>query len=94
MTGALDSFSELDHSVIGKERFSDGSVVEMRGRGTMVFAIDKDDHRFFVNVMYIPTLKSSVVSLGQLDEHNCDTRIQHGMLTIRDPRGRLIFEVN
>jgi hypothetical protein len=35
-------------------------------------------------VFYIPALKSSVVSLGQLDESWYDINIHRGVLTIRD----------
>jgi hypothetical protein len=68
MTGAADAFADLDRSVTGKVRFVDGSVVDIRGRGTVVFAVDGGDHRAFTEVFYIPALKSSIVSLGQLDE--------------------------
>jgi hypothetical protein len=68
MTGMVDVFAGLDRSVTGKVRFADESVVDIRGRGTIVFAIVGGDHRAFTEVFYIPALKSSVVSLGQLDE--------------------------
>jgi hypothetical protein len=58
-----------------KVRFADGSVVDIRGRGTIVFASGNGDHRAFTEVFYIPALKSSVVSLGQLDESWYDINI-------------------
>ena len=38
MTGSVDAFAELDRSITGKVRFANGSVVDIHGRGTVVFA--------------------------------------------------------
>jgi hypothetical protein len=43
--------------------FTDCSVVVIDGRGTVVFASDNGDHHAFTEVLYIPALKSSMVSL-------------------------------
>jgi hypothetical protein len=59
MTGSSEAFADLDRSVTGKVRFADGSVVGIRGRGTVVFAVEGGDHRAFTEVFYIPALKSS-----------------------------------
>ena len=40
MTGDKDAFAELDEKVSWKVRFGDGSVVTIRGRGTVLFTID------------------------------------------------------
>jgi hypothetical protein len=48
------------------------------GRGTFGFSIDGGPQRASKDVYYIPKLRSSVVSLGQLDEHACDIRIRQG----------------
>ena len=50
-------------------------------------------HRAFTDVFYIPVLKSSVISLGQLDESWYDIRIHHGILTLRDSQDRLLAQV-
>uniref|UniRef100_A0ACD6AP94 Uncharacterized protein n=1 Tax=Avena sativa TaxID=4498 RepID=A0ACD6AP94_AVESA len=93
MTGSVDAFAELDRSVTGKVRFADSSVVDIHGRGTVVFAIDGGDHRAFTEVFFIPVLKSSVVSLGQLDESWYDIHIHRGILSVRDQRNRLLMKV-
>jgi hypothetical protein len=93
MTGAADAFAVLDRSVAGKVRFADGSVVDIHGRGTVVFTVDKGGHRAFTDVFFIPALRSSIVSLGQLDESCYDVRIRRGLLTVRDHHNRLVMEV-
>ena len=93
MTGSIDAFAELDRSITGKVRFTDGSVVEIHGRGTVVFADKGGDHRAFTDVYFIPALKSSVVSVGQLDEGWFDIGIRRGVLTVHDQQKRLLIEV-
>ncbi|KAM0916826.1 hypothetical protein ACQ4PT_009866 [Festuca glaucescens] len=93
MTGSEEAFAVLDRSVSGKVRFADGSVVDIRGRDTVVFAVDGGDHRAFTEVFFIPALKSSVVSLGQLDEGWFDINIRRGILTVRDHCQRILFKV-
>jgi hypothetical protein len=94
MTGSEEAFAELDRTVCGKVRFTDGSVVDIRGRDTVVFAIDGGDHRAFIEVFFIPTLNSSVVSLGQLDESWFDIHIRRGVLTVSDHQQCILFKVN
>lgn len=89
MTGSVDAFAELDRAITGKVWFADGSMVEIHGRGTIVFTDKGGDHRAFTDVYFIPTLKSSVVSVGQLNEGWFDIGICHGVLTMRDQQKRL-----
>ncbi|XP_073360469.1 uncharacterized protein [Aegilops tauschii subsp. strangulata] len=45
MTGDEAAFAELDRGVAGTVRFGDGSLVEIHGRGTVLFAVGGEDHR-------------------------------------------------
>jgi hypothetical protein len=74
-------------------RFVDGSVVDIHGRGTVIFSIDGGHHRAFTEVFYIPMLKSSMVILGQLDEGWYDINICRGTLNVHDDRRRLVLKV-
>jgi transposase InsO family protein len=93
MTGVRTAFSELDTGITGSVKFGDGSRVEIRGRGTVVFRCLNGEHRALTDVYYIPRLRSSIVSLGQLDEHGCKIKIEDGVLDIRDPEHRLLAKV-
>ena len=90
MTGDKACFAELDERVSGKVRFGDGSIVTIHGRGTVLFAVNGGAHRAFTDVFYIPALKSSVISLGQLDESWYDIWIRRGTLTLRDSQDHLL----
>jgi hypothetical protein len=94
MTGERAAFVDLDETVRDNVKFGDGSVVQIMGKGTIAFSIEGGPQRAFSDVYFIPRLKSSVVRLGQLDEHACDIRIKHGVLTIHDRHGNLIAKVN
>ncbi|XP_073357896.1 uncharacterized protein [Aegilops tauschii subsp. strangulata] len=94
MTGDRSIFAELDESVTGTVRFGDGSVVQIRGRGTNAFKVDGGVQRALTDVYFIPRLKSSVVSLGQLDELGCDIRLRGGNMTIFDSRQKLLVKVH
>lgn len=93
MSGDRAAFADLDQSVTGKVKFGAGSLVDICGRGTVVFAIHSGDHRALTGVYYIPRLRTSIVSLGQLDESDCDTRIHRGMMTLFDRRSNVLAQV-
>ena len=58
MMGSKEAFSELDGNVIGTVKFSDGSRVAIRGRGTIIFRCQNGKHHALTNVYYIPQLRS------------------------------------
>jgi hypothetical protein len=50
MTGARGAFAELNRGIHGTVRFGDGSVVESKGRGTVVFNCKNGEHRALTGV--------------------------------------------
>src|SRR6185437_5933079 len=51
------------------------------------------EHCALQDVFYIPQLRSSIVSLGQLDERRSEALIKAGVLSIRDRERRLLAKV-
>ena len=45
------------------------------------------------DVYYIPQLRSSIISIGQLDERGSEVLIKDGVLRIRDWEQRLLVKV-
>ena len=45
------------------------------------------------NVLYVPELKSNILSLGQFDEHGCRILMEGSFLAIYDQCGRLLVKV-
>jgi hypothetical protein len=70
--------------------------VEIKGVGSVVFTAKTGEHRLLTGVYYIPALRNSMISLGQLqlDENGSRVEIEHGVLRIWDRHRRLLAKVN
>jgi hypothetical protein len=77
----------------GTVKFGDGSEVAIEGSGTVLFEAKTSEHLPLTWVYYILRLTTNIISLGQLDEGGCDIHVCHGILQIRDGKGRLIVQV-
>jgi hypothetical protein len=80
MSGVRSAFTEINFGVRGSIKFGDGSVVEIEGRGTILFLGKSGEHRWLQGVYYIPKLRENIISLGQLDEGGCTIIIKQGVL--------------
>ena len=83
MTDRWEFFNELDSSVRGSVKFRDASGVEITG-----------EHRLLTGVYYIPALRNSIISLGQLDENGSRVVVEDGVMRIWDRRRRLLAKVS
>ena len=93
MTRAKSAFSELDSRIRGTVKFGDGSIVEIEGRGTILFIGKGGEHHKLTDVYFIRRLMANLVSLGQLEEASCHISIKRGLLKIRDDQRRLLTQV-
>jgi hypothetical protein len=82
MTGRWEFFTELDSSVRGSVKFGDTSGVEIKGVGSVIFTVESGEHRLLTGVYYIPALRNSIISLGQLDENGSCVETKDGVLRI------------
>jgi hypothetical protein len=80
MTGAKHFFTELNTQIYGQVKFIDGSITKIEGRNNIVLIYKSVEHRTLTRVSYIPRLKRSILSIGQLDENCCRISIHHGVL--------------
>jgi hypothetical protein len=90
MTGNEHLLSMIDYSVRGMVRFGDGSHVEITGRGAVLFTCRNGEHHVLSDVYLIPRLRTSIVSLGQLDEIAYKTVIEHGAMCVYDQHHQLL----
>jgi hypothetical protein len=90
MTGRGNVFSELDRAVQGTVKFGDDSVVNICGKGTIIFSGCHGEHKALTRVYWIPRLKNSIISVGQMDEGGARVLIEGGMLRVWDRRHRLL----
>jgi hypothetical protein len=93
MSGCRAVFSSIDGRTVSTVRFADGSVVRIDGIGTVLYQYKNGEHRTLFNVYYIPTLTTSIISVGQLDEDGFDVRIKDGFMSLRDENQRLLARV-
>jgi hypothetical protein len=93
MTGSRRLFTELDTGVTGTVRFGDGSMVDIEGKGTVLFALKSGEHRRLDGVYYIPRLTTNIVSLGQMDEEGLKVVIEEGILCLFDLQRQLLTKV-
>jgi hypothetical protein len=93
MMGACGAFAELDRGIHGIMRFGVGSVVEIEGRGIVVFNCKNGEHRALTGVYYIPRLTMDIISLGQLEEAGCRIVMDADVLKISEPGRKLLARV-
>jgi hypothetical protein len=84
MMGHSDVFSHLDRAMRGSIKFGDGSVVAIHGCGTVIFSARNREHKALDGDYYIPKLRNSIISVGQLDEIRSKINIEDGVLRIHD----------
>jgi hypothetical protein len=63
MTGHDDVFSELDRAVQGTIKFGDGSIINICGKGTVIFFRRRGEHKVLTGVYWIPRLRNSIISV-------------------------------
>jgi hypothetical protein len=93
MTGHGNMFSELDRAMQGTVKFEDSSVVNICDKGTIIFSGCHDEHKVLTDVYWIPRLKNSIISVGQMDEGGAHVLIECGVLRVWDRRHRLLARV-
>jgi hypothetical protein len=93
MSGCRSAFQEIDTKVRGVVRFGNGSAVPIEGARTVSLEGKNGEHTPITGVYFIPRLTTNIISLGQLDEGDCDVHIKHDILRIRDENQRLLAKV-
>jgi hypothetical protein len=85
--------SEAPSSLGRSVKFGDASGVEIKGVGSVIFVAKSGEHRLLTGVYYIPALRNSIISLGQLDESGSRVEIKDGVMRIWDRHHRLLAKV-
>lgn len=93
MTRCREKFESLDKSKQGQVKFGDGSLVQIEGKGTINMVCKNGEIRKLHGVYYIPTLRSNIISLGQLSEEGYRVVLNGESLWVYDSCGRLMMHV-
>lgn len=68
MTGNKNWLIDLDKSIKGTVRFADNSTIRAEGLGKIMITRKDGRSVYMHNVLYVPTMKNNLLSLGQLLE--------------------------
>ncbi|KAL8127888.1 hypothetical protein AgCh_014727 [Apium graveolens] len=93
MSGQKSKFYTLDEGVTGQVKFGDGSAVEIKGKGSIVLKCKNGDERVLKEVYFIPSLRSNIISLGQLAEEGNRITIKGEYMWVHEEKGNLLMKV-
>ncbi|XP_024965767.1 uncharacterized protein LOC112505964 [Cynara cardunculus var. scolymus] len=93
MTNNKGLFTQLDETQKREVRTGDDKRLIVQGIGEI--SIDtKLGHKKISNVYFVPNLKHSLLSVGQLLQRRYDVHFRNNTCEIRDPNGILLARVN
>lgn len=77
----------------GQVRFGDGSTVNIKGKGSIIFTCKNREKRRLDEVYFIPMLRNNIISLGQLSEVGNKVILHGEYLWVYDTQGMLLMKV-
>ena len=83
-------YQSLDESHKGFARSGDGSLISYEGKGKVHVSCTNGECMIFENVLYIPKLKTNILSLRKLDSQGCDIRLKDEIITVHDEKGKFL----
>ena len=93
MTSKRSFFYSLDETLQGSIKFGDESLVRYEGKGSILLNyLDGEDIRI-EGVLYVPSMRVNILSLGKLDEDGFISTLGGGILSIFDKEGKEFAKV-
>jgi len=91
MSGSKSCFSYLNEGFRSKVSFGDCSTVDAMEKGDIKIKAKNGFEEIISNVLYVPALKSNLLSVGQLQEKGYFILIRKGVCEISSPtRGAIV----
>lgn len=85
---------DLDTSIKSSVRFVDNSVIMAEGASKVLITRKDDKSSYMNNVLYVPTMKSNLLSLGQLLEKDYTITMHQRHKKMFDERQRLVLKAS
>ncbi|XP_059654574.1 uncharacterized protein LOC132301327 [Cornus florida] len=79
MCGDKSTFSDLDESFRDDVKFGDNSKVSVMGKGKVAIQTKGNSIHTISNVLFVPDLKTNLLSVGQLQEKGYEISIKDGV---------------
>nr|KYP32045.1 Retrovirus-related Pol polyprotein from transposon TNT 1-94 [Cajanus cajan] len=92
MTGHKEWFVSLDETAKSKVKFADHSSIDAEGIGKISIQRKDGKHSYISNVLYVPKMKSNLLSLGQLLEKGYTMTLKDKVLKVFDCNNKLILK--
>lgn len=92
MTPNHTNFVDLDESYQSKVRIGNGDLVEVKGRGDVAVQTSTGT-KLFSNVVHVPKISQSLLSVGQILEKNYVLHLQNKSFIILDSDGSQLMRV-
>ncbi|GKV24984.1 hypothetical protein SLEP1_g34508 [Rubroshorea leprosula] len=92
MSGKRELFVDLDQSFHTKVKFVDDRTIPVTGKGRILINLKNGDHKYISNVFYVPSMKSNLLSVGQLLEKVYVMSLRDNQFSILDKQGTLILK--
>ncbi|KAK2352556.1 putative mitochondrial protein [Trifolium repens] len=92
MTGHRDWLLEFDDKFRSKVKFADNSTISVEGKGKVLVQRKNGNHTFVTDVLYVPTMKHNLLSLGQLLEKGFTMTVKNNSIQVFDPQHKIILK--
>ena len=90
MTGKKSFFHQINENQKGKVKFGYRSTIPYEGKGNISVTFKTDEVMIILNILYLPNLKTNILSLGKLDDQGFITILSCGFLKVHDKFSRLL----
>ena len=90
ISGENEAFSELDESFHNIVKFGNNSQIPIMGKGKVPIQSKGNISHIIANVLFVPDLKTNLLSVGQLQEKGYEIHIKDGVCMIKDAKFGLL----
>ena len=71
-------------------RIGDGSTIRYEGKGDILVIFKNNEEMVIANVLYLPDLKTNILSLRKLDDQGYKTLLSDAFLTVHEKFSKLL----
>ncbi|GAU36409.1 hypothetical protein TSUD_38770 [Trifolium subterraneum] len=92
MTSHKEWLIDINPSKKSKIRFADDRTLQVEGMGKMVITRDDGKNVIMEDVLYVPGIKSNLLSIGQLIQKGFEVKMKNNSLSLFDTNHKLILK--